>query len=147
MFKMTSNIVRNLVVKKSTRRYPAVVREPFAKVRGELVNDIERCIFCGTCDVKCPSQCIQVDKKAYLWTYDPLACVYCGVCVDACPAKCLHQKTQYRSPLAERLVVSLQGQPRKKDRAGKPQGASAPQEAGEEKTTAEGAPPHLPPSS
>ncbi|MCK7512752.1 MAG: hypothetical protein MZV70_57775 [Desulfobacterales bacterium] len=58
MFKMTPNIVRNLVVKKSTRMYPAEVREPFAKVRGELINDIERCIFCGTCEVKCPSQCI-----------------------------------------------------------------------------------------
>jgi ech hydrogenase subunit F len=116
MFKMTPNIVRNLAAKKSTRKYPAEVREPFAKVRGELINDIERCIFCGTCEVKCPSQCIQVDKKAYTWTYDPFACVYCGVCVDTCPAKCLHQKTQYRSPIAERLIIRLQGQPRKKDK-------------------------------
>jgi ech hydrogenase subunit F len=116
MFKMTSNIVRNLVVKKSTRMYPAEVREPFAKIRGELVNDIERCIFCGTCEVKCPSQCIQVDKKAYTWTYDPFACVFCGVCVDTCPAKSLYHKTQYRSPIGERLIISLQGQPRKKEK-------------------------------
>ena len=34
MFKMTGNILRNLVVKQSTRRYPCEVREPFAKVRG-----------------------------------------------------------------------------------------------------------------
>jgi formate hydrogenlyase subunit 6/NADH:ubiquinone oxidoreductase subunit I len=114
MFKMTPNIMRNLVVKKSTRRYPVEVREPFAKVRGELINDIERCIFCGTCEVKCPSQCLAVDKKSYVWVYDPMACVYCGVCVDSCPAKCLYQKTQYRAPVCERLTIRMQGQPRKK---------------------------------
>jgi len=114
MFKMTPNIVRNLVVRKSTRRYPAVVREPFDRVRGELINDIESCIFCGTCEIKCPSQCIQVDKKACIWTCDPFACVYCGVCVDTCPAKSLYQKTAYRSPTGERLVIRQQGQPRKK---------------------------------
>jgi ech hydrogenase subunit F len=117
MFKMTPNILRNLVVQKSTRMYPANVREPFAKVRGELMNDIERCIFCGTCEVKCPSRCIQVEKKACIWTYDPFACVYCGVCVDTCPAKSLYQKTQYRSPAGARIIVSQQGQPRKKDKA------------------------------
>jgi ech hydrogenase subunit F len=111
---MTPNIMRNLVVKKSTRRYPVETREPFAKVRGELINDIERCIFCGTCEIKCPSRCLQVDKKACIWTYDPMACVYCGVCVDTCPAKSLSQRTQYRSPMAERLLISMQGQPRKK---------------------------------
>ena len=89
MFKMTHNILRNLVVKKSTRRYPFEVCETFDKVRGELVNDIARCIFCGTCEVKCPSQCIEVDRKAAVWTCDPFACVYCGVCVDTCPAKSL----------------------------------------------------------
>jgi ech hydrogenase subunit F len=117
MFKMTPNIMRNLVVKKSTRMYPAEVRPTFDKVRGELINDIESCIICGTCAVKCPSQCIAVDKKAYTWTYDPFACVYCGVCVDTCPVKCLSQKTQYRPPIGERLIITLQGKPRKKDKA------------------------------
>jgi len=114
MFKMTGNILRNLVVKKSTRRYPYEVREPFAKVRGELVNDIDRCIFCGSCQVKCPSRCIEVDKQSYQWHYDPFVCVYCGVCVDICPAKSLFHKREYRKPTAERVTVSQQGQPRKK---------------------------------
>jgi len=114
VFKMTGNILRNLVVKKSTRRYPYEVREPFAKVRGELVNDIDRCIFCGSCQVKCPSRCIEVDKQACQWHYDPFVCVYCGVCVDICPAKSLSHKPEYRKPTAERVTVSQQGQPRKK---------------------------------
>jgi len=114
MFKMTHNILRNLVVQKSTRRYPVEVRETFDKVRGELVNDIARCIFCGTCEVKCPSQCIEVDRKAAIWTCDPFACVYCGVCVDTCPAKSLFQKTQYRSAADKRVMISMQGELKKK---------------------------------
>jgi ech hydrogenase subunit F len=114
MFKMTHNILRNLVVQKSTRRYPVEVRETFDKVRGELVNDIVRCIFCGTCEVKCPSQCIEVDRKAAVWTCDPFACVYCGVCVDTCPAKSLFQKTQYRGPEGKRVMIRMQGELKKK---------------------------------
>jgi len=114
MFKMTHNILRNLVVQKSTRRYPVEVRETFDKVRGELVNDIARCIFCGTCEVKCPSQCIEVDRKAAVWTCDPFACVYCGVCVDTCPAKSLFQKIQYRGPEGKRVMIRMQGELKKK---------------------------------
>jgi ech hydrogenase subunit F len=116
MFKMTHNILRNLVVKKSTRRYPFEVRETFDKVRGELVNDIVRCIFCGSCEVKCPSQCIEVDRKAAVWTYNPFACVFCGVCVDICPAKSLSQKTQYLRSMDKRLMVSMQGELKKKSK-------------------------------
>lgn len=141
MFKMTSNILRNLVIRKSTRQYPVEVRATFAGVRGELVNDIEHCIFCGTCEIKCPSRCIQVDQKACIWAYDPFACVYCGVCVGACPAKSLYQKTEYRRPTGERLIIRQQGQPRKKekakDQAGRP---GAPQDLGDEKADPGGAP-------
>jgi ech hydrogenase subunit F len=114
MFKMTANILRNLMVKKSTRRYPFEVREPFELVRGELVNDMEKCNLCGVCAAKCPSQCITVDKKAFTWSCDPFACIFCGVCVDACPAKSLSQKCQYRQPVKAHEIILLQGQPRKK---------------------------------
>jgi ech hydrogenase subunit F len=116
MFKMTHNILRNLVVKKSTRRYPFEVRETFDKVRGELVNDIVLCIFCGSCEVKCPSQCIEVDRKAAVWNYDPFACVFCGVCVDICPVKSLSQKTQYLRSVDKRILISMQGELKKKSK-------------------------------
>ena len=114
MFKMTPNVLRNLVSKKPTRRYPHEVRPPFEHLRGALVNEIEKCTFCSVCAVKCPSQCITVDKKAAAWTCDPLACVYCGICVDACPVKCLHQKSEYKRPLRERKTIVLVGEARPK---------------------------------
>ncbi len=116
MFKMTPTILRNLAVGKATRRYPLEVREPFDKVRGELVNDIQRCIFCGTCEVKCPSRCIAVDRTAAIWTYDPFACIYCGVCVDTCPVKSLYQTPRYRQPATERITIRLKGELKKRSK-------------------------------
>lgn len=121
MFKMTPTILRNLAVGTSTRRYPRDVRETFSRVRGELLNDIQRCVFCGICEVKCPSQCIAVDRKAAVWSYDPFACVYCGVCVEICPAKSLYQKTLYRKPTTERVLVRMQGDLKKRVKGAGPE--------------------------
>ena len=112
VFKMTPNVLKNLFSKKATRRYPRVVRTPFESARGALINDIEQCTFCSICALKCPSQCITVDKKAAIWRYDPFACVFCGICVDACTGKCLHQKREYRNPVGERETVLLIGKNR-----------------------------------
>ena len=114
MFKMTPNVIRNLFRKKATRRYPREVRPTFENARGALFNDIAKCTFCGICAIKCPSQCITVDKKASMWVYDPFACVFCGICVDSCPAESLHQQSEYRLPLARRETITLQGEPKQK---------------------------------
>jgi len=114
VFKMTPTILRNFFIKRATRRYPYVVRKPFDGYRGELYNDIANCTFCTVCAVKCPSQCIKVDRKTGDWFCDPFACVYCGICMEACTAKCLHMKPTYRPVSAERQVIALKGEPPKK---------------------------------
>ncbi|NMC50181.1 MAG: 4Fe-4S ferredoxin [Desulfovibrio sp.] len=119
MFTMTRNVVRNLLTKSATRLYPFDVREPFEGYRGRLDNRIEDCIFCKTCQVKCPSQCITVDPKAGTWECDPFACVYCSICVDHCPTKCLFMDNHHRAPSVEREMIHLQGTPRKKKAAAK----------------------------
>lgn len=113
MLFMTPNILKNFVSKKATRLYPFEVREPFENFRGELVNDIDACIFCGMCSKKCPSQCITVDKTTGSWDCDPCACVYCSICVDACPTKCLTMSPEHRKPFAEKFIYSLKGTPPK----------------------------------
>ena len=72
------------------------------------------CTFGSVCAVKCPSQCITVDKKAATWTCDSFACVFCGVCVDVCQGKCLHQKHEYRIPVLDREVIFMQDKARQK---------------------------------
>lgn len=115
MFKMTPNVLKNLFSPKATRLYPRVARTPFENLRGALINDIGQCTFCSICALKCPSQCITVDKKAASWRYDPFACVFCGICVEACTAKCLHQSREGRHPAAERETVLLIGELKQKN--------------------------------
>lgn len=125
MFRMTPNILRNLITEKATRFYPYEVRNAFPGVRGELANDIEKCTFCGVCAMKCPTKCIAVDKKAGTWSCDPSVCVYCGVCVGSCVKKSLSQIPAYRKPGLEKKVLFLKGTP-PPPKAGKEKG-----EAGE----------------
>ncbi len=121
MLKMTSTVLKNLFSKSSTRMYPFEVREPFPLYRGELFNDIDTCIFCKKCAIKCPSQCITVSKNKEngtgIWTCDPFACVYCSICVDVCPTKSLHMKPNHRKPSATREMIDMTGKvkvPKKK---------------------------------
>ena len=111
---MAKNVLRNLFTKSATRLYPFVKRDIFDDVRGALDIEIDKCIFCKACQLRCPSQCITVDNKAGTWAVDPMACVVCGVCVAVCPKKCLHIGKQYREPLLARGVISRQGTPRVK---------------------------------
>jgi ech hydrogenase subunit F len=113
MLFMTPNVVKNFLSKKATRMYPFEVREPFEGFRGELVNDIDGCIFCGMCSKKCPSQCNTVDRAAGTWECDPYACIYCSVCVDNCPTKCLSMANMHRKPAAGKEMYALQGTPPK----------------------------------
>lgn len=109
----TPTVVRNLLKKPVTRKYPFVVRDPFPAFRGELVMDIEKCIFCGMCSRKCPSQCIAVDKEKGTWTCEVGACISCGYCVDNCPTKCLTMKDVHRGPSTEPVNMVEQGTPPK----------------------------------
>ncbi|MCJ2164476.1 MULTISPECIES: 4Fe-4S binding protein [unclassified Pseudodesulfovibrio] len=109
----TPTVIKNLLKKPATRNYPFVVREPFPNFRGELVIDIEKCIFCGMCERKCPSQCITVDKQAGTWQCDPHACISCGYCRDNCPTKCLTMNDTHRKPMAAKVTWIEQGTPPK----------------------------------
>jgi formate hydrogenlyase subunit 6/NADH:ubiquinone oxidoreductase subunit I len=129
----TPTVIKNLLKKPATRKYPFDVREPFPNYRGELVIDIDKCIFCGMCSRKCPSQCITVDKAAGTWQCDPHACVYCGLCRDNCPTKCLSMKDVHRKPVTEKITWIEHGNPPKpKKKAAAPK-AEAKAEAKSEK--------------
>ena len=109
--KMLPTVLSNLFHKAATRNYPFDVREPFATTRGELINDIDKCIFCGSCARKCPSQCLEVGKEGNegTWSLTFFACIGCGVCVDNCPVNSLSQKNTHRPVATERAVITLRG--------------------------------------
>ena len=130
----TPTVIKNLLKKPATRKYPFEVREPFSNYRGELVIDIDKCIFCGMCSRKCPSQCITVDKASGTWQCDPHACVYCGLCRDNCPTKCLSMKDTHRKPVTEKVTWIEHGNPPKpKKKAAAPKAEAKAEAKAEEK--------------
>ena len=98
MFDMLKSIMKNLVSKPATRKYPYEKREPFKDSRGMVNINIDDCIFCGICGRRCPSDAINVKKGDKSWEIDPYKCIICGLCAEVCPKKCLMMEANYKSP-------------------------------------------------
>jgi len=103
-FEMTKTAIKTLLSTPATILYPAQPAKKTPLSRGHVTIDESRCISCGTCQRKCPSQAIVVSKEAKTWQIDRLRCVVCNSCVDTCPVKCLFMDTQYSSPVIARSV-------------------------------------------
>ncbi len=122
-FEMVKTALRTVVQRPVTMLYPAQAAKKTALTRGHVTIDESRCISCGTCQRKCPSQAIVLNKDAKTWQIDRLRCIVCNSCVDTCPVKCLFMDTQYSSPVIARSVEIINityvkpPKPEKKDEA------------------------------
>ena len=90
LFSIFKDILGNLVKGPATRNYPFEKRPPFPGERGKLVIDAEKCIYCGLCAKKCPSNALAVSRNPKEWRFEKFRCILCGSCVEGCPKKCLH---------------------------------------------------------
>lgn len=88
-------VMRSLFGRRATLMYPQRRREYPPATRGLIQNDIERCIFCGQCQRKCPTDAIVVTKADREWQIDSLRCCSCRRCVEVCPVSCLMMREQY----------------------------------------------------
>ncbi len=95
MFALIGNIFTNLMRRPATRPYPRVRRKAPAGARGRLQIEINRCIFCGICQKRCPASALTVVREPKSWTLDPYRCIVCGYCVEACPRKCLAMNPEH----------------------------------------------------
>jgi len=107
-FEMTKTAIKTLFSRPVTILYPAQPAKKTPLSRGHVVNDGSRCISCGICMKKCPSQAILLEKEAKTWQIDRFRCVVCNSCVDTCPPKCLSMDTQYTAPVIARGVEITQ---------------------------------------
>ena len=90
--------LKNLFSKPATCKYPFEPREFPERTRGQVENDMDKCILCGLCQMRCPTGAITVDKKEQTWAIRPFSCIQCRSCVDNCPKKCLSMDRQYQEP-------------------------------------------------
>lgn len=98
-FTMAGSTLANLFKKPATRPYPEQPREYFALTRGQVVNAIDQCSFCGLCRRKCPTTAIRVERESRIWEIERLQCIACGNCCEACPKQCLSLNNHYAPPI------------------------------------------------
>lgn len=101
----------NMLKPPATTEYPIKPKEFVPDVRGKVVNDIEKCIFCGSCQRNCPADAIVVNRMQGTWVINPFSCVQCRSCVDNCPKKCLSMEPHYTDPATEKQSITMQGTP------------------------------------
>jgi ech hydrogenase subunit F len=107
-FEMTKLAIKALMSRPVTILYPFQPAKKTPLSRGHVLNDGSRCISCGMCMKKCPSQAILLDKEAKTWQIDRFRCVVCNSCVDTCPVRCLSMDTQYTAPVVTKGVEIIQ---------------------------------------
>lgn len=92
---MARTALRTVISRPATRSYPAVEGKVTPLSRGHVTFDGSKCISCGLCSRKCPSEAICVSKEEKTWQIDRLRCIVCNSCVEVCPVSCLTMDTRY----------------------------------------------------
>lgn len=102
LFVMAKKVLKSLCSKPATFRYPFVPKVYYKDTRGSIFIEINKCIYCGACQRKCPAQAIAVVKADQHWKIDRLRCILCGYCLEACPVKCLFMRNIYSASVRVR---------------------------------------------
>ncbi|HIU64988.1 MAG TPA: 4Fe-4S dicluster domain-containing protein [Candidatus Avacidaminococcus intestinavium] len=100
-FSMARLLFKSFIKGPETILYPLEAKPVFAKTRGKILIDMESCIFCGSCERRCPVGAIKVNRATKEWSIDRFSCIQCGYCCEVCPKKCLHIDNYYTEPSAE----------------------------------------------
>jgi len=105
-----SIVLKNLVSKPFTKRYPKEKLKPYPKFRGKIEFDKEKCIGCGLCKAYCPTKAIRLKKQKktiktkagihtqfsnFIHSVDLTKCMRCGLCVDVCPVKIIYFTNEF----------------------------------------------------
>ena len=107
MFSALIRALRNLFSPPRTQEYPQAPSSRHGGVRGLILFDEPRCVWCLKCEDVCPPGAIRFtqDRESFDYTYhyNPYLCIYCGECVRACPdkAQALSQCNELSRPLSD----------------------------------------------
>jgi ech hydrogenase subunit F len=100
---MTKTLFKSIIHGPYTEAYPLKKKDNYQLTRGSVEIDIESCIYCGSCERRCPTGAIKVDREKSVWSIDRFKCIQCSYCNDVCPKKCLKMNNQYTAPSYEKV--------------------------------------------
>ena len=99
---MVSELIRNLIRKPVTRKYPFEKREIPKRFRGRIKIDYKNCIGCGLCARFCPPLAIEmvvIKREGRRIIRRPKVniyrCIFCGQCMLICPKKVISFDKDY----------------------------------------------------
>ena len=104
LINFNKTVLHNLVSKPKTRK---TEKEYPVGTRGHVENDMDLCILCGLCSIKCPTHAITVDKNEKTWSIRPMSCIQCRCCVDNCPKKSLSMGLRFQEPGTEKVTKTF----------------------------------------
>ena len=82
-------VLKNLLRKPFTVKYPYVRVEPPKGYRGRPSIEKERCVECWLCIRVCPARAITVSKETKKPSVWYMRCVFCGECAEVCPTRAI----------------------------------------------------------
>ena len=111
----TKTELKNLFKKPATEKYPDGPATYKEGTRGHIVNNMDACVLCGVCQMRCPTRAITVDRKAQTWSVRPFSCIQCRRCVDNCPKKSLSMAKEYTEPDIQKSQLDFELSERQKE--------------------------------
>jgi len=105
---MIIKVLKNLVSKPFTIKYPKKESKVSVNFRGVIHVDQKKCIACKLCEVNCPTGAIIVDMKKKYAVVDRSLCILCGMCAEVCPVNVIWFSNQYEN--ADKKMKSFKKQ-------------------------------------
>ena len=115
-FKLGRMTLKSLFSKPATKLYPLEKPHFFEQTKGRVHLEPDACRYCGLCASVCPTQALDVDRKALTWSIDRFRCIQCRSCIEACHEGALSMLNHYTDPAQERVVEVYEVSPQERQR-------------------------------
>lgn len=115
-FKLGRMTLKSLFSKPATKLYPLEKPHFFEQTKGRVHLEPDLCRYCGLCASVCPTQALDVDRKALTWSIDRFRCIQCRSCIEACHEGALSMLNHYTDPAQERVVEVYEVSPQERQR-------------------------------
>jgi Ni,Fe-hydrogenase III small subunit/Pyruvate/2-oxoacid:ferredoxin oxidoreductase delta subunit len=105
------NVIKKIIkYPRLTQNYPKKQIDSSLYIGKPEIN-LEKCMYCGECQKRCPSQAIQINQETKTIGINLDECIFCGLCEEVCVVYAITMSTQFelaeknRSDLRETPVI------------------------------------------